>query len=88
MPKKREWWREWCFPELSGHENAIISIARKCGYASFFPSMPNATAQAKNTLSGAVAFLGLDKPETFFDETLQSEIKAVVDEISAAKRTR
>jgi len=46
-----------CFPELSYEENEDILQARAWGYAVFFASMPNAAAQARNTLAGARQYL-------------------------------
>lgn len=45
------------FSELTKEENAEIQAARNAGYAQFFPCIPNAEAQAKNTLAGARAYL-------------------------------
>ena len=44
------------YPELSDAENAEIRKARQAGYAAFFPSYPDALAQARNTLAGARQF--------------------------------
>lgn len=45
------------YPELTNHENEIIRIARRMGFDKFFPSVPNATAQAVNTYIEAKKFL-------------------------------
>lgn len=45
------------FPELTDEENGIIQVARERGFASYWPALPSAAAQAKNTLDGARAWL-------------------------------
>lgn len=45
------------FPELTDEENAIIHEARAQGWASFFPAVPDARAQAGKTLAEAKTWL-------------------------------
>lgn len=44
------------FPELTPEENSEIRAARDNGSADFWPCIPSADAQAKNTLTGARKF--------------------------------
>ncbi len=45
------------FHQLTEEENEDIRQARAWGYAVYFPALPDATAQARNTLDGARKFL-------------------------------
>ncbi len=45
------------FRQLTEEENKDIRQARAWGYAVFFPALPDAEAQARNTLAGARKFL-------------------------------
>lgn len=45
------------FPELTEDENEVVFEARACGFASFYPALPDAEAQARNTLAGARKWL-------------------------------
>lgn len=44
------------FPELTDSENEEIHIARRAGFAKFYPVFPDALTQARNTLAGAREF--------------------------------
>jgi len=85
----KQWWLEWCFPELSSQENAIVAVARKNGYASFFPTYPDAHSQAHSTLRGAIKHLGIDKPEGYFTPSpIAQEINALRLEIEVENLSR
>lgn len=43
-------------------ENRIIALARKKGFAGYFPAFPSAKAQAERTLAAAIKFLA-DLPQ-------------------------
>src|ERR1043165_2466586 len=45
------------FPELSDDENALVQRPRAAGVCLFFPAVPNATAQARNTFNAAREYI-------------------------------
>lgn len=55
--KQQDAWDLVNYPELDSHQNEIIRIARRLGFADFFPSVPSAQAQAENTYAAAKKFL-------------------------------
>lgn len=51
--KQDDEWERIRYPELTAEENTDIRVARRLGFASMFPSYPNAKAQSRNTLTAA-----------------------------------
>lgn len=50
-------WEKTSFDDLSPEANMDIRVARRLGFALFFPAMPNATMQALATLKAARKYL-------------------------------
>lgn len=55
--KRDDEWERTSFSDLSPEANTDIRVARRLGFALFFPAMPNATMQALSTLKAARKFL-------------------------------